>query len=67
MAITLDAKQTADLQVLARRGMTLDLISRYDVNPKATVDMLARAVPKLRIIIDHLAGAKTQRPPHFLP
>jgi predicted TIM-barrel fold metal-dependent hydrolase len=58
-AITLDAKQLADLRELARRGMTLDLISRGTLNPKAKVIELARAVPDLRIIIDHLAGAKT--------
>jgi L-fuconolactonase len=58
-AITLDAKQLADLQELARRGMTLDLISRGTLNPKAKVIELAKAVPDLRIIIDHLAGAKT--------
>jgi L-fuconolactonase len=57
--ITLDAKQRADLEELSRRGMTLDLISRYTLNPKDKVDALARAVPALRIIIDHLAGAKS--------
>jgi predicted TIM-barrel fold metal-dependent hydrolase len=60
--ITLDAKQLADLQALASRGMTLDIISRYDTNPKAKVDQLARAVPGLRIIIDHLAGARNATP-----
>jgi predicted TIM-barrel fold metal-dependent hydrolase/tetratricopeptide (TPR) repeat protein len=65
--ITLDAKQLADLKELARRGMTLDIISRGDrgatpKNPKAKVEMLARAVPDLRIIIDHLAGAKGATP-----
>jgi L-fuconolactonase len=58
-AITLDPKQLADLRELARRGMTLDLISRGSTNPKAKVIELAKAVPDLRIIIDHLAGAKT--------
>jgi L-fuconolactonase len=57
--ITLDAKQRADLEELSRRGMTLDIISRYTLNPKAQVDQLAKAVPDLRIIIDHLAGAKS--------
>jgi L-fuconolactonase len=56
--ITLDAKQKADLEELSRRGMTLDIISRYTLNPKDKVDQLAKAVPDLRIIIDHLAGAK---------
>jgi L-fuconolactonase len=58
-AITLDAKQLADLKELARRGLTLDLISRFTLNPKAKVIELAKAVPDLRIIIDHLAGART--------
>jgi predicted TIM-barrel fold metal-dependent hydrolase len=60
--ITLDATQLAHLGELARRGMTLDIISRYNTNPKAKVDRLARAVPDLRIIIDHLAGAKNATP-----
>jgi predicted TIM-barrel fold metal-dependent hydrolase len=57
--ITLDGKQLADLKELSKRGMTLDLISRYTLNPKAKVIELAKAVPDLRIIIDHLAGAKS--------
>ena len=36
--MTLDEKQVAHLQELAKRGMTLDLISRGDLNPKAKVD-----------------------------
>jgi L-fuconolactonase len=60
--ITLDARQLADLEELSRRGMTLDLISRYTKNPKAKVDQLARAVPDLRIVIDHLAGARNATP-----
>jgi len=60
--LTLDGKQVADLQELARRGMTLDIVSRYALNPKAKVDQLAKAVPALRIIIDHLAGAKNATP-----
>jgi L-fuconolactonase len=60
--ITLDANQLASLRALASRGMTLDIISRYSLNPKAKVDQLARAVPDLRIIIDHLAGAKNATP-----
>jgi L-fuconolactonase len=60
--ITLDAAQLEDLKALAARGMTLDIISRYSLNPKAKVDQLARAVPDLRIIIDHLAGAKNAMP-----
>jgi L-fuconolactonase len=60
--LTVDDNQVAHLKELARRGMTLDIISRYSLNPKAQVDQLARAVPDLRIIIDHLAGAKNATP-----
>jgi L-fuconolactonase len=60
--ITLDERQLGDLRALARRGMTLDLLSRYTLNPKEKVDRLARALPDLRIIIDHLAGAKGETP-----
>lgn len=56
--LTLDEKQLADLKVLEARGLTLDIISRNTLNPKDKVDALAKAVPNLRIIIDHLAGAK---------
>ncbi|MDB4474543.1 amidohydrolase [Opitutaceae bacterium] len=57
---TLDVSDTqvAHCQLLADRGMTLDIISRGDLNPKALVAQLADAVPTLRIIIDHLGGAK---------
>ena len=61
-AITLDAPQMASLNDLARRGMTLDIISRGTTNPKPTVEALCTAVPKLRIIIDHLAGAQGLTP-----
>ena len=47
---------------LARRGMTLDIISRGDKNPKDQVEALCTAVPDLRIIIDHLGGAKGPPP-----
>ena len=56
--LTLDEKQLADLKVLEAKGLTLDIISRGTLNPKDKVDALAKAVPDLRIIIDHLAGAK---------
>jgi L-fuconolactonase len=59
--LTLDAKQIADLKELAKKGMTLDLISRGDLNPKDQVSGLAEAVPDLRIIIDHLGGAKGEK------
>jgi L-fuconolactonase len=60
--LTVDAKQVASLKELAAKGMTLDIISRGDLNPKDKVDQLATAVPKLRIIIDHLGGAKGETP-----
>lgn len=60
--ITLDGPQLSHLRELARRGMTLDLVSRNSVNPKDRVDQLVRAVPDLRIIIDHLGGAKGTTP-----
>ncbi|HEY0713041.1 MAG TPA: amidohydrolase family protein [Polyangia bacterium] len=60
--LTVDAKQVASAELLAKKGMTLDIISRGDLNPKDKVDALAAAVPNLRIIIDHLAGAKGEKP-----
>ena len=57
-AITLDAAQLRDLRDLARRGMTLDIISRGSTNPKSQVEALCAAVPELRIIINHLGGAQ---------
>jgi predicted TIM-barrel fold metal-dependent hydrolase len=60
--LSLDAKQLASLKDLEKKGMTLDIISRGDLNPKDKVDALATAVPKLRIIIDHLGGAKGEVP-----
>lgn len=60
--ITLSPAQLASLQDLAARGMTLDIISRGTKNPKAQVLALCTAVPKLRIIIDHLGGAKGPPP-----
>jgi L-fuconolactonase len=60
--LTLDATQIAHVKELAKRGLTLDLISRGTLNPKDKVEQLAAAVPNLRIIIDHLAGAKGKTP-----
>jgi predicted TIM-barrel fold metal-dependent hydrolase len=60
--ITLDAAQLRDLRELARRGMTLDIISRGTLNPKDRVQALCTAVPGLKIIIDHLGGAKGPPP-----
>jgi L-fuconolactonase len=56
--LTLDQVQLEHLRALAGRGMTLDIISRGDLNPKDRIAALADAVPSLRIIVDHLAGAK---------
>jgi L-fuconolactonase len=60
--ITLSAAQLASLRDLADRGMTLDIISRGTKNPKSQVQALCTAVPNLRIIIDHLGGAKGPAP-----
>ena len=60
--ITLSPAQMASLRDLARRGMTLDIISRGSKNPKDQVQALCTAVPDLRIIIDHLGGAKGPPP-----
>ena len=60
--ITLSAAQLANLRDLADRGMTLDIISRGTKNPKSQVQALCTAVPNLRIIIDHLGGAKGPPP-----
>ena len=60
--ITLDAAQLRDLRDLARRGMTLDIISRGTTNPKPLVQALCTTVPNLRIIIDHLGGAQGATP-----
>jgi predicted TIM-barrel fold metal-dependent hydrolase len=60
--ITLSAAQLASLRDLAERGMTLDIISRGTKNPKDQVQALCTAVPDLRIIIDHLGGAKGPPP-----
>jgi L-fuconolactonase len=60
--ITLSAAQLTSLRDLADRGMTLDIISRGTKNPKAQVQAMCTAVPKLRIIIDHLGGAKGPAP-----
>jgi len=61
-AITLDAAQREALDELARRGMTLDLISRGHTNPKPDVEALCAAAPRLRVIVDHLAGARGTTP-----
>ena len=60
--ITLSPAQLGSLRDLAKRGMTLDIISRGTKNPKDQVQALCTAVPNLRIIIDHLGGAKGPPP-----
>jgi predicted TIM-barrel fold metal-dependent hydrolase len=60
--LTLDARQVEHLREVAARGMTLDLISRGTLNPKDKISALASAVPNLRIILDHLAGAAGDSP-----
>ena len=60
--LTLDDVQMAHVKELEKRGLTLDLISRGTLNPKDKIEKLAAAVPNLRIIIDHLAGAKGKTP-----
>lgn len=57
-----DETQIAHAREIARRGMTLDIISRGKTNPKDRVSALAAAVPELRIIIDHLGGASGAQP-----
>lgn len=54
----LDVSQLEHLKLLAQHGLTLDLLSRGRTNPKARIDALAQAVPQLRIMINHLGGAK---------
>jgi len=60
--LTLADVQMAHVKELEKRGLTLDLISRGTLNPKDKIEKLAAAVPNLRIIIDHLAGAKGKTP-----
>jgi predicted TIM-barrel fold metal-dependent hydrolase len=60
--ITLDATQLAQLRGIAAQGMTLDIVSRGTLNPTDQVSALAKAVPELRIILDHLMGAKGTEP-----
>lgn len=60
--ITLDATQLAQLRAIAAKGMTLDIVSRGTLNPTDQVSALASAVPELRIILDHLMGAKGAHP-----
>ena len=60
--LTADDPQIADCKKLASRGMTMDIISRGGLNPKATVNTLCKGAPELRMIVDHLAGAKGRDP-----
>lgn len=61
-ALTLEDAQLQSLGEVAAYGMTLDLISRGTLNPKPKVAELAAALPNLRIILDHLAGARGRVP-----
>ncbi len=47
---------------LARNDMTLDLVSRKGRNPAERVVRLAEAAPGLRVVVDHLAGARGKEP-----
>ena len=49
-----DPAFVSDLKLLADRDLSLDLVGGTEILPYA--DRLAKAVPGLRIIIDHLAG-----------
>ena len=49
----LDDRSIADLRLLAARGKSLDLLA-----PPALAAEIARRVPELTIVLDHLAGAK---------
>ena len=60
--LTLAPEQRLHLQALAARGLSLDIISRGDFNPKDKLDALAGAVPDLRIVVDHLGGARGTQP-----
>ena len=60
--ITLSPAQLASLRDLAQRGMSLDIVSRGTKNPKDQVLALCSAVPNLRIIINHLGGARGPAP-----
>ncbi|HVR64219.1 MAG TPA: amidohydrolase family protein, partial [Polyangia bacterium] len=57
-----NATQNANLAEVQKQGLTLDIISRgtgaTETNPKAQVVALATKYPGIRIIIDHMAGAK---------
>src|SRR5882724_493421 len=59
-----DTVQKANLAEVQKQGLTLDLISRgtgaTETNPKAQVVALAMMYPGIRIIIDHMAGAKIE-------
>ncbi|MFC1762808.1 amidohydrolase family protein [Planctomycetota bacterium] len=58
---TINDQQFEHLQILSDRGLTLDLLSRGNLHPKLKIHKLAQRLPQLRIIINHLAGAKGER------
>ena len=51
-----DEKAMADLKRLAERGLSLDLL--VNLQTLDAVLGIAKALPSLRIVLDHLAGAK---------
>ncbi len=60
--LTLDETQLAQVREIEKRGLLMDIVSRRTLNPKNLVSKLAAAAPKLRIVIDHLAGATGAEP-----
>jgi L-fuconolactonase len=59
--MTLDAKQIENLKALAARGMTLEVVTSKE-NSLPKIGKLAAEVPDLRIMVDHMAGAKGEQP-----
>ena len=51
-----DPKSTADLKLLASKGLSLDLL--VGTTTLDAVDAIAKELPSLVIVLDHLAGAK---------
>lgn len=60
---TQDPAFVSDLKLLAEHDLSLDLVGGSEI--LAYADELAQEIPRLRIIIDHLAGVKVdgQEPP----
>ncbi len=51
-----EPRRLSDLAVLAERGLALDV--NGDISSLPTVAAVARAVPRLRIVIDHVANVR---------